>query len=314
MVRDGAILSKKAGIPHFSLLTSKGSNANIWANDWKITHGLLYLKVKGDAEQAVIKEEFDRISIFRPGVLGREGESGGIMSKLPVRNLAAVMIYDAESDEIKQSENDQDQDKKMVDEPMEKIEAVSKDNDDADVDKEKVVEEEKKTEKVGVEQVKDIIIYEADDIDNVMVMAMKNFNGVCGESKVDEIVKEEVKTNDEVDENVDKAKEEEVVGEDEDKDKVEDVVVKEEENKDDGDKEEDVEQDQDQDKEKEKENEEDAPKYEVVEKPKEDEENEENVNEDEPKKEEENVEIAKDDYVEIDKADASKEDVNGGEE
>jgi len=99
MVRDGAILSKKAGIKHFSLLTSKGSNSNVWANDWKISHGLLYLKVKGDAEQACIQQKFQRLSIFRPGGLARDGNKNFMLS-LDVRDLAAVMVYDLESDDI----------------------------------------------------------------------------------------------------------------------------------------------------------------------------------------------------------------------
>ncbi len=74
MVRDGAILAKRGGVSHFSLLTSTGAKPSMWANDWKITHGLLYLKVKGDAEEAVKAQQFARTSIFRPGWLAREGE------------------------------------------------------------------------------------------------------------------------------------------------------------------------------------------------------------------------------------------------
>merc|ERR1712228_332673 len=101
MVRDSAILSKKAAIKHFSLCSSSGANANLWANDWKITHGLLYLKVKGQAENAVIEQKINRVSIFRPGFLARDGNTdGGITTKLDVKYLAAVMVYDAECEDV----------------------------------------------------------------------------------------------------------------------------------------------------------------------------------------------------------------------
>jgi len=106
MVRDGAIACKKAHVNHFSLLTSQGANANIWANDWKITHGLLYLKTKGEAENAVIQQKLPRTSIFRPGPLNRPGTDRMIekilvpSSAVHVSDLAKVMIMDAESTEI----------------------------------------------------------------------------------------------------------------------------------------------------------------------------------------------------------------------
>ena len=42
---EAARLAKQGSCRHFSLLTSAGANANLWACDW--AHGLLYLKVKG---------------------------------------------------------------------------------------------------------------------------------------------------------------------------------------------------------------------------------------------------------------------------
>ncbi len=59
--------------------------------------GLLYLKTKGDAEQCIIGETFMKTSIFRPSSLDRDA-TGNSSVKLSVRDLAAVMIYDAECD------------------------------------------------------------------------------------------------------------------------------------------------------------------------------------------------------------------------
>jgi len=106
MVRDAAIACKKSHVNHFSLLTSAGSNANVWANDWKMAHALLYFKTKGEAENAVIQQQFPRTSIFRPGVLNRPGTTRFVekfivtSSALHVEDLAKLMIMDAESPEI----------------------------------------------------------------------------------------------------------------------------------------------------------------------------------------------------------------------
>merc|ERR1712130_2513 len=51
----------------------------------------------GQAENAVIEQKVNRVSIFRPGTLARDGNSN---SSLDVRILAAVMVYDAECDDI----------------------------------------------------------------------------------------------------------------------------------------------------------------------------------------------------------------------
>jgi len=104
MVRDGAIAAKKAGVPQYSLLTSQGASAGMWANDWKLMHGLLYLQVKGLAEQEVTKLKFPRTSIFRPGMLERPGsdrffEKIGLLSSTHVSVVARAMVLDAESDQ-----------------------------------------------------------------------------------------------------------------------------------------------------------------------------------------------------------------------
>lgn len=40
-----SVLLQEAGVSHFSLVTAQGANKNMWANDWGIFHGLLYIKV-----------------------------------------------------------------------------------------------------------------------------------------------------------------------------------------------------------------------------------------------------------------------------
>eukprot|EP01084_Bolivina_argentea_P152688 266309_1 len=60
MVKDSAIASKKANIKQFSLLTARGSNSNVWSCDWKICHGLLYMKSKGEIENEIVNLEFGR--------------------------------------------------------------------------------------------------------------------------------------------------------------------------------------------------------------------------------------------------------------
>ena len=43
MVRDGAILSKKAGVQQFNLLTSKGASAGFWANELRILYFNIFI-------------------------------------------------------------------------------------------------------------------------------------------------------------------------------------------------------------------------------------------------------------------------------
>jgi oxidoreductase len=95
--------AKKAGVPHFALVSAMGANANLWANDWKPFHGLLYAKTKGRAEEAIKEQNFNYVTIMRPGMLDRGdmarfGESFGskLMSSVPVSTVAAAMIAEAE--------------------------------------------------------------------------------------------------------------------------------------------------------------------------------------------------------------------------
>ncbi|KAL4513506.1 hypothetical protein Ndes2526B_g07557 [Nannochloris sp. 'desiccata'] len=95
--------AKKAGVPHFGLVSAQGANANLWASDWKPFHGLLYAKTKGLAEES-IKGHFTSVTIMRPGLLDRgdldrplEKVWGKFMSSVPVSKVAAALIADAEN-------------------------------------------------------------------------------------------------------------------------------------------------------------------------------------------------------------------------
>ena len=59
-VLAAASLLKEAGCPEFHLLTSTGAKASSW---------LLYSSTKGKVEEAVKSLAFDKLSIYRPGLL-----------------------------------------------------------------------------------------------------------------------------------------------------------------------------------------------------------------------------------------------------
>ena len=100
---EAAKIASLARITHASVVSASGANHNQWAKDW--IHPLLYIRTIGQKEQSVIINKFDRVSIFRPGILVRlmDNESWVeriIKSKglgLRVDDLASAMIYDAEN-------------------------------------------------------------------------------------------------------------------------------------------------------------------------------------------------------------------------
>jgi oxidoreductase len=55
-----AKLMKTGGIKHFHLMTSMGANANSW---------FLYPQTKGQVEEECKQIGFDKLSIYRPGLL-----------------------------------------------------------------------------------------------------------------------------------------------------------------------------------------------------------------------------------------------------
>lgn len=83
-------------------LTAVGSNPNVWANDFIVFHALLYMKTKGLAEQAVIKQGFERVSIFRPSTLDRGDQMRpfekliiGMTGAHNLSELASSIVMDA---------------------------------------------------------------------------------------------------------------------------------------------------------------------------------------------------------------------------
>ena len=97
-----AKLASQAQIPHASVISAKGANHNQWAHDW--IPPLLYIRTIGQKEQTVITNKFERVSIFRPGMLIRlvgnytwfERILETIGFGLKVDILASAMIRDAE--------------------------------------------------------------------------------------------------------------------------------------------------------------------------------------------------------------------------
>ncbi|KAI7835557.1 hypothetical protein COHA_010537 [Chlorella ohadii] len=90
-------------VPHFGLVSAQGANAGVWSSDWKLFHGLLYMKTKGQAEEAVKAQRFPYASILRPGLLergelarGMEKAVARLMSSVKVSQVAHCMIADAE--------------------------------------------------------------------------------------------------------------------------------------------------------------------------------------------------------------------------
>ena len=72
-VLRAAEILKSSNCPDFHLLTSKGSNAGSW---------FLYPSTKGKIENAVAELGFDHLSIYRPGLLLCERETGRFLESV----------------------------------------------------------------------------------------------------------------------------------------------------------------------------------------------------------------------------------------
>ena len=100
---EAAKIASNAQISHASVISASGANHNQWAKDW--IHPLLYIRTIGQKEQTLIKNIFDRVSIFRPGMLIRLVDNETWIERimkskglgLRVDDLASAMIYDAEN-------------------------------------------------------------------------------------------------------------------------------------------------------------------------------------------------------------------------
>ena len=100
---EAARVASKSNIRHASLISASGANHNLWAKKW--IHPLFYSKTMGRKEQTIISNyPFQKISIFKPGMLIRNMESKSILDKflknsgfgLDVDILAKAMIEDAQ--------------------------------------------------------------------------------------------------------------------------------------------------------------------------------------------------------------------------
>ena len=100
---EAAKIASQAKISHATIVSASGANHNQWAQDW--IHPLLYIRTIGQKEQTVIKNKFDRVSIFKPGMLIRLVDNETWIERimkskslgLRVDDLASAMIYDAEN-------------------------------------------------------------------------------------------------------------------------------------------------------------------------------------------------------------------------
>lgn len=92
-VLAAAKLAHSARVPHFSIVTAAGSNADSW---------FLYMQTKGKVENALKALNFSHLSIFQPGLLLRpdntrfgEKLATWFMPALPTSTLATAMLQDA---------------------------------------------------------------------------------------------------------------------------------------------------------------------------------------------------------------------------
>ncbi|XP_068693317.1 oxidoreductase HTATIP2-like [Montipora capricornis] len=89
-----AKVAKEANVPHMLYVSSVGAKSSSW---------ILYLKVKGQVEEALKEMQFAKTSIFRPGLLDRgdkkrfrEKVYGLFSSSIPVSKVAKGLIIEAE--------------------------------------------------------------------------------------------------------------------------------------------------------------------------------------------------------------------------
>jgi oxidoreductase len=94
-VMDIARASHAGGVPVFSYVSSQGANANSW---------FLYMQTKGRVEAGIASLGFPHTAIMRPGMLDRgdklravERAVLAVIGGMPVRNVAAAMIADAQA-------------------------------------------------------------------------------------------------------------------------------------------------------------------------------------------------------------------------
>lgn len=101
-VEAAGAAAKAAGVKHFSLVTAQGAK-DVWVPH-TVLHPLLYARTKWEAQEAIIRQGFERVSIFQPGLLNREGAEDKrpwegiavkLMPSIHVATVAAGMMNDA---------------------------------------------------------------------------------------------------------------------------------------------------------------------------------------------------------------------------
>lgn len=88
-------VAKEANVPHTVYVSSQGAKASSW---------VLYFKVKGEVEEALKEMQFEKTSIFRPGLLDRGNKKrfaeklyGFFASSIQVSKVAKGLVLEAES-------------------------------------------------------------------------------------------------------------------------------------------------------------------------------------------------------------------------
>jgi len=72
-VLNVARAAREAGVPHFHLMTSQGSNANSY---------FLYPKTKGEVEDECFDLKFEKLTVYQPGLLLCNREESRILEKV----------------------------------------------------------------------------------------------------------------------------------------------------------------------------------------------------------------------------------------
>ncbi|XP_057371983.1 oxidoreductase HTATIP2-like [Daphnia carinata] len=80
-VVQSAQLAKQAGCKQFHLLTAQGSNKNSW---------FLYPRTKGEVEEKVAEMEFDKLCIYRPGLLLCDRQESRVLEKVLQVTIGSV--------------------------------------------------------------------------------------------------------------------------------------------------------------------------------------------------------------------------------
>ncbi|KDD75097.1 hypothetical protein H632_c872p1 [Helicosporidium sp. ATCC 50920] len=92
-----------AGVPHFAMVSAQGANPNMWGPHSKLLHGLFYMRVKGEAEEAAKSSGVAFVTIARPGMIDRgtfrslsERISAAVLPKVASAAIARALVKEGE--------------------------------------------------------------------------------------------------------------------------------------------------------------------------------------------------------------------------